>query len=127
MKRDPKTCQLQCNFHSLPPISRMWSSTAILFDRNPKILLFELSLIFLRDPTRSDTDWNTRCSSRISYRSRIIVKCYGHVWRWCCSKWSRWIIMSMEPIQRRMSEPNAGTVNVQELMTDDLNLLTFIQ
>ena len=63
MKRDPKTCQLQCNFHSLPPVSRMWSSTAILFDRNPKILLFELSLIFLRDPTRFDTDWNTRCSS----------------------------------------------------------------
>ena len=35
--------------------------------------------------------------------------------------------MSMEPIQRRMSKPNAGTVQVQELMTDDITLLTFIQ
>jgi len=35
--------------------------------------------------------------------------------------------MSMEPIQRRMTKPNAGTVNVQELMTDDITGLTFIQ
>jgi hypothetical protein len=35
--------------------------------------------------------------------------------------------MSLEPIQRRMSKPNAGTVNVQELMTDDITGLTFIQ
>ena len=73
MKRDPKTCQLQCNFHSLPPVSRMWSSTAILFDRNPKILLFELSLFFLRDPTRFDTDWSTR-SGRCSSVSMISLK-----------------------------------------------------
>ena len=35
--------------------------------------------------------------------------------------------MSMQPIQRRMSKPNAGTVNVQELMTDDITQLTFVQ
>jgi len=35
--------------------------------------------------------------------------------------------MSMEPIQRRMTKPNAGTVAVQELMTDDVTTLTFIQ
>jgi hypothetical protein len=35
--------------------------------------------------------------------------------------------MSLEPIQRRMTKPNAGTVNVQELMTDDITGLTFIQ
>ena len=35
--------------------------------------------------------------------------------------------MSMEPIQRRMTKPNAGTVQVQELMTDDITTLTFIQ
>ena len=35
--------------------------------------------------------------------------------------------MSMQPIQRRMSKPNAGTVNVQELMTDDITGLTFVQ
>jgi hypothetical protein len=33
----------------------------------------------------------------------------------------------MQPIQRRMSKPNAGTVNVQELMTDDITGLTFVQ
>lgn len=31
------------------------------------------------------------------------------------------------PIQRRMSKPNAGTANVEELMTDDVTNLTFIQ
>jgi hypothetical protein len=35
--------------------------------------------------------------------------------------------MSLEPIQRRMTKPNAGTVNVQELMIDDITQLTFIQ
>ena len=35
--------------------------------------------------------------------------------------------MSMEPIQRRMTKPNAGTVQVQELMTDDITTSTFIQ
>ena len=35
--------------------------------------------------------------------------------------------MSLEPIQRRMSKPAAGTVNVQSLMTDDITQLTFIQ
>lgn len=30
------------------------------------------------------------------------------------------------PIMRRMSKPNAGTTNVQELMTDDITGLTFI-
>lgn len=35
--------------------------------------------------------------------------------------------MSLEPIQRRMTKPNAGTVNVQELMTDDITGLTFVQ
>ena len=28
--------------------------------------------------------------------------------------------MSLEPIQRRMSKPTAGTVNVQQLCTDDI-------
>lgn len=32
-----------------------------------------------------------------------------------------------EPILRRFSKPNAGTVNVQELMTDDITNLTFLQ
>ncbi len=32
-----------------------------------------------------------------------------------------------EPILRRFSKPNAGTVNVQELMTDDITSLTFLQ
>jgi len=31
------------------------------------------------------------------------------------------------PIMRRMSKPNAGTLAVQELMTDDITGLTFIQ
>jgi len=35
--------------------------------------------------------------------------------------------MSLEPIQRRMSKPTAGTVNVQQLCTDDITGLTFIQ
>ena len=35
--------------------------------------------------------------------------------------------MSMEPIQRRMPKPTAGTVAVQELMTDDVTTLSFIQ
>ena len=32
-----------------------------------------------------------------------------------------------EPILRRFTKPNAGTVNVQELMTDDITSLTFLQ
>ena len=31
------------------------------------------------------------------------------------------------PIQRRMSKPNAGTANVEELMVDQTTQLTFIQ
>lgn len=32
-----------------------------------------------------------------------------------------------EPIMRRYTKPNAGTLNVQELMTDDITGLTFTQ
>lgn len=32
-----------------------------------------------------------------------------------------------EPILRRFSKPSAGTVNVQQLMTDDITALTFLQ
>lgn len=33
----------------------------------------------------------------------------------------------MEPIQRRFTKPSAGTIGIQQLMTDDITSLTFLQ